>query len=199
VINMHRLITLALIVASIACARELPPEEPCGFMRNSIGRRISWNDNLPVNLYLHKSIPAEAEDAIYRAINEYNVKLNREMFRVNAWSDKDWGMNGYNVIYWNEVWQDDDYIEGMTTSYWSGGQFVEADIKINAMNFAYHVEENENVLDVDLTSLMVHELGHVLGLAHNESYGSVMYHSLFEGEVRRTLSDEDIANLRCEY
>jgi hypothetical protein len=52
---------------------------------------------------------------------------------------------------------------------------------------------------VDFESLVLHELGHVLGLAHTATIGSVMVPSLASGLVRRTPSETDIQALKCEY
>jgi hypothetical protein len=52
---------------------------------------------------------------------------------------------------------------------------------------------------VDFESLVLHELGHVLGLAHTATIGSVMVPSLASGYVRRMPSVTDIQALKCEY
>ena len=47
--------------------------------------------------------------------------------------------------------------------------------------------------------IVVHELGHFLGLAHNAKDRSVMNATLNHGQVRRTLDDKDLESLNCEY
>jgi matrix metalloproteinase-8 (neutrophil collagenase) len=53
--------------------------------------------------------------------------------------------------------------------------------------------------DVDLKSLFIHELGHVLGLDHSQMPGSIMNPYLGDGEERDVLSSQDISHLECEY
>jgi hypothetical protein len=46
----------------------------------------------------------------------------------------------------------------------------------------------------DFQTVVMHELGHALGLGHSRDANSVMYSSLASGTVRRNLTDEDLAN-----
>jgi hypothetical protein len=198
---------LGLIFLAQACSRPLPPEEPCSFVQTPEQQRVSWNKKLPVKFYIHESVPKEAYGAIDRAVDEYNQHLGggREIIRIVARGssgDLSPQKDGNSIIYWfdKDKWDDSRKTEqARTTIYWSGAQIFEADIRINADDFEYFLAEEAPSVHVDLTSLLVHELGHALGLAHNVTHGSVMNLSLAEGQERRKLSDTDLANLRCEY
>jgi predicted Zn-dependent protease len=50
---------------------------------------------------------------------------------------------------------------------------------------------------VYLGDVITHELGHLFGLGHSESYESTMLHSVFRGQ--HTLSDEDIHSINAHY
>jgi hypothetical protein len=82
-----------------------------------------------------------------------------------------------------------------------GTQIFEADMRINAdpKSFRYYFGTETSFSDLDLDSLVVHELGHVLGLAHNVTSGSVMNITLDNGQDRRTIGGVDESSLRCEY
>ena len=52
---------------------------------------------------------------------------------------------------------------------------------------------------IDFESLIAHELGHVLGLGHNESRGSIMRKKLAAGVTRRGLREVELDSLLCGY
>ena len=199
------LITLTTsLLATQACSRPVSPEESCNFVQNSEQQRVSWGPHVPVKLYIHESVPTEAYAAIDRAVSEYNLKVanGREVFRIIARGTSgvaDAQRDGYSTIYWLKTWDTTRRNEqARTTIYWTGSEIFEADMRINA-SFQYYLGENSDFNEVDLVSLVVHELGHVLGLGHTVSAGSVMNYSLDQGQDRRKLGDNDVASLKCEY
>ena len=104
------------------------------------------------------------------------------------------------MIYWFNSWDPAKPTEqARTTIYWSGSEVFEADMRINASNFTYNYEPGANFANVDLDSLVLHELGHILGLAHTTAVGSAMHATLDEGQVRRKLGTVDLSDLKCEY
>ncbi len=201
------LIVLTALTALVnqACSRKLPPEASCDFVQNPEQQRVSWGRNLPVKLYIHESVPQDAYEALDKSIKEYNLRLGggRELYKIIARGTSgalDAKRDGYSTIYWLKSWDPKRKNEqARTTIYWTGTEIFEADIRINADNFVYSRGEETNPTEVDLVSLVVHELGHGLGLGHTLTSGSVMNFSLDEGEDRRRLSDGDLASLKCEY
>jgi len=166
---------------------------------------------LPVKLHIHSSVPTEAYQSLREAIDSYkdlSREVGKPLFEIVSY-----GMtgpleptrDGNSVIYWMPEWEPDRLKEqGRTTIYWSGNSIYEVDMRINASStshFTFHFIESSNspVQGVDLKSLFVHELGHVLGLSHTETPGSVMHSELQDGVTRDQLSAEDLKNLRCEY
>lgn len=201
------LLSIAVLGALLtqACSRPLNPQDSCNFVQNPELQRVSWNKRLPVKLYIHESVPREAYPAIDRAIREYNLRLGNggEIFRIVARGvsgDLNPRKDGYSIMYWFNTWDPAKKSEqARTTIYWTGTEIFEADIRVNAADFKYYYGENTNFSEVDLTSLLVHELGHALGLGHTVTSGSVMNFTLDEGQNRRKLGESDLANLRCEY
>lgn len=208
-----RLAFLSIAVCSLAlmnqaCSRRLPPQESCNFVQNPDQQRVAWpKAKLPVKLYIHESVPTEAYASIDRAISEYNLRVGggAEIFKViargvsGALNPK---RDGYSMLYWFKSWDSNRSTEqARTTIYWTGVEIFEADIRINATpgDFTYSFGENVNSTDVDFESLLVHEMGHALGLAHIATTGSVMNFTLADGQDRRKLSDLDVTSLKCEY
>lgn len=187
-----------------ACSRPLAPQESCNFVQNPEQQRVSWNRQVPVKIFLHSSVPQQAYAAIDRAVEEINLKAGngRELIKIisrGASGPLDPKKDGYSMIYWFKDWHDSRSEQARTTIYWQGAEIFEADMRVNADSFEYYEGEDPNFTHVDLQSLIVHELGHVLGLAHNASTGSVMNITLNEGQNRRKLGDMDLASLKCEY
>ncbi len=182
-----------------------PPvgENSCNFVQNVELQRVSWKRELPVHLYVHQSVPQDAYPAIQRAIDDYSNVLGRKMFVVDDWNadgpdtpEKD----GRSTIYWMSQWEPERAREqARTTLYWNGNQIYEADIRINAANFRFNLTFTSPLSSIDLESLMIHEFGHVLGLTHDTTIGSVMNFSLNEGQIRHEFGSVDLASLHCEY
>lgn len=51
----------------------------------------------------------------------------------------------------------------------------------------------------DLASIACHELGHSLGLDHSDVYEAVMFPSFREGNIKRSLHEDDITSIQALY
>ena len=196
-------IAMALLIQ--ACGRQLDPEEPCHFVQNHQLQRVSWKGEIPVKLSLHSSVPYKYHSAIQGAVGEWNRAFGREVLRIELTGVNGASLprrDGANMIYWFKTWEPDRHREqARTTVYWAGHRIHEADIRLNAQDFSFYNgrHSNKDFSGVDMESLMVHELGHVLGLSHNSEQGSVMNAILPSNTLRRKPSPIDLASMRCEY
>ena len=253
------------------CDRKLEPEESCYFIQNGQLRRVSWKNNIPIKLYVHKSVPDVFHQDIKDAVEHWNQKIGRVLFEIEAWyidGKAEPKRDGHSVIYWLKSWEEHKSNEqGRTTVYWRGDQIYEADIRINGQNFEFFAGNGESSGDnngdeepndngdeepngngdeepndngeqpndngeqpndngeqpdgdnekdgehshddredftfglgkVHFKSLIIHELGHALGLDHNEEQGSVMNSSLASGVIRAEVGMQDTSSLKCEY
>ena len=186
-----------------ACSRNLDPQESCNFVQNSSLQRVSWKQNLPVRLFIHKSVPPQYYLAIEAAIESWNSILGQKLLVIDAFGTTGAGpdRDGYSVLYWMDTWEANKPTEqARTTVYWSGSVIYEADIKFNAKNFHFSpTPQDTTAATVDFESLVLHELGHVLGLSHSSLQASVMNKNLANGVKRTSINEQDKESLQCEY
>ncbi len=200
------LLVLPMLGLSLqACAPKAPEQqEDCGFVQNVYGQRISWKASVPVTLHLHESFPDSAIPALQSAMTVWETRLGRTLFKISN-EPKIIGpitpkQDGKNVLYWMSAWEAEKASEQARTSvYWIGNQIQEADMRLNDQNFDFYVETALSNKDVHLESLLVHELGHVLGLKHKDTGDSVMATYLASLMERNDLAETDIEGASCEY
>jgi len=191
---------IALLIAG--CTQKPAPQDSCNFVQNSDLQRISWKSQLPASLYVHESFPAEHLAALRDAFKQWENKMGRPLFKQSGTTGGPSlaKRDGVSAIYWMTDWETDKSGEqARTTIYWEGTQIREADVKLNAKDFTLASTAPLSGKEVDVESLLVHELGHVLGLQHNESAKSVMAIILGFLEVRKIPYPVDISSLHCEY
>lgn len=207
-------VMLALVSALFVSACAPQAQEDCGFVQNVYGERISWKSNAPITMYLHADVPAAMEAPVLAAAKTWNDTMGRIVFNIvthpRITGPANPHKDGINVIYSLNTWESSRNSEqGRTSVYWIGDQIKEADIRLNAFDFNFYWQTGTisraisayytSGANVNLEALVLHELGHVLGLKHRDGESSVMATYLASGDDRVTLSSNDVASLRCEY
>jgi len=86
---------------------------------------------------------------------------------------------------------------GHTVIFVSGDRIVEADVHLNARDFAFVLGKASP--KVDLRSILTHELGHVLGIGHSDVTRATMHAGLPAGIAARSLEDDDVAAVCTLY
>lgn len=198
------IVALSLMVQ--ACAPQLSPQTTCNFVMSNEAQRVSWGSEAPVILYVDSSVPSEFFGAIQAGVNTWNQSLGREVLKIGGWSSAypRERQDGVNVIYFKRDWSDSiSDKQAVTTIHWAGDRIFEADISVNGNPKHYEYFWGPQVVPgrVDFESLLLHELGHVLGLDHSdiEPAGTVMAKRLDDTTTRRQPIPADIDNLKCEY
>ncbi len=197
---MKKLLFILITSTLAACAPR--SQDDCGYVQNVYGERISWKNDVPVTLDIHQSVPVEYRDAIYSAVQKWNGGHGRELIRIgnvvsgSGTAQKD----NSNVIYMNNTWDANKASEQARTSvYWTGNQIREADIRINDANFNFYWSGSAQTQGVNIEALVMHELGHVLGLKHKDLSDSVMQTYLANNTDRTQVGSLDLQSLKCEY
>jgi hypothetical protein len=108
-----------------------------------------------------------------------------------------------NVVYFQDKdWSEGDAIDGtlaLTTIDFSSGStdIGNANIALNSSTNRFTVGDQD--VHVDLVSVVTHEVGHFLGIAHSTDPVAVMYPFYSVGAVRRSLSADDAAAVCAIY
>jgi len=186
-------------------------QDDCGFVQNVYGERISWKGEVPVTMYLHESVPQQYVGAIEAAARTWQDASGKNLIKIVTDQDQrvkgpiNPQKDGRNIIYFFTTWESDKSSEQARTSiYWIGDQIKEADMRINAQNFKYYWNQPgstsiETANSVNIEALVIHEMGHVLGLKHKDANSSVMATYLASNTDRVNIADTDKSALQCEY
>jgi hypothetical protein len=78
-------------------------------------------------------------------------------------------------------------------------QMIHGDIILNRRDFNF-TNDASNIGQFDLPTVVIHELGHLIGLGHNlESTNSIMYPSVSSSDVKRTPTLNDTNSITSLY
>ncbi|MEK2644801.1 matrixin family metalloprotease [Bdellovibrio sp. BCCA] len=205
---------LVLIIALTIQACAPKAQDDCGFVQNVYGERISWKSDVPVTMQIHSSVPDSMVPAILSAAETWERTAGRKLFNIVQYPRYSGPINphkdGVNVIYLMNTWEDNRGSEqGRTSVYWIGDLIKEADIRLNGADFGFYWNnqtltraakmDRANSAPVNIEALVLHEMGHVLGLKHKDGQGSVMATYLASGDDRVHLAGTDQTALQCEY
>jgi predicted Zn-dependent protease len=175
-------------------------QEDCGFVQNVYGQRVSWKKDLPIRLYISKDFPREFEAVIHTAAKQWEDAAGMTLFNIAYESSLSAAQkDNRNVIYWNKDWTAKANLQAITNLYWTTSKIAEADLSIDAKYFTYFIDRPVASDDIHLQSLVLHEMGHVLGLKHRSTMPSVMWPILSASTKRDQLTDSDRKSLKCEY
>lgn len=197
-----------------------PKEQtPCGFVQNVYGQRISWKTREPIDIVINTEVPAQLRPAIYRAAKTWEDQIGQKLFNIienSSQASSGPSKDGKNGIYFLSTWEADRKSEqGRTSVYWAADQIMEADIRINASQFSFYDKDHSALVlarstdgtvsayasqdGYNFEALILHELGHLIGLKHSELSASVMATHLSAYTDRVVLSDTDIQSVQCVY
>lgn len=178
-------------------------QEDCGYIQNEFGQRVSWKANVPIEFFVAKTIPTEFHQDIVEAANVWNQSAGKTIIKVNfsALDSSEFSIGDLkNTISGFTEWDESKSTQqAVTVVKYRGTLISEADIKVNLKDFVYYSKEAQNSNQVHFGSLLVHELGHGVGLKHGPVKPTVMWATLSSLLIRTKLSDADQKSIGCEY
>ncbi|NBX16089.1 MAG: hypothetical protein EBR09_01860 [Proteobacteria bacterium] len=183
-----------------------------------------WKRSLPIRFVTSSEINPEVVKQLQTAMKSWELAVGKQLFAYDGAETKKGadfrqlyeplgdGKNGnYLDFNWFKATGKSNTV--LATTIWENSPqdpsaIVKADIRYNAEFYVFgnsleEFSEGKRVI-VDMESLALHELGHLLGLTHvkeTEDKFSVMNPSLFigEGMITRKLSNGDITRIRSVY
>lgn len=107
-----------------------------------------------------------------------------------------------NIIVFNDAWpySDATHTYALTTTTFDPdtGELLNADIELNTRDHDFTV--NDESIEADLLSVLTHETGHFLGMAHSPDSRATMYASYKQGSTTmRYLATDDVAGICTAY
>jgi hypothetical protein len=106
-----------------------------------------------------------------------------------------------NVVYFDDNGWTGTSIDGTlaatTVTYSDSGKILDADMAINSARNDFSVGDDN--VQTDLVSIITHEVGHFLGIAHSPLPDAVMYAMYTPGTLKRTLTADDVAAVCSIY
>ncbi|MEC9282635.1 MAG: matrixin family metalloprotease [Bdellovibrionota bacterium] len=195
-------ISLLLVLAWLAaCTDSIAPQESCDFVMNSQQQRVSWKTSQKLKVGVREGIyDADYVRAIEQALLNWENALGYELFDFyGILPESQMGDMDIKIL-WIYDWEDDlSREQARTLIKWRGNNIYTASIGINEDDHNFFVDK-ARYGRVDLVALIVHEVGHALGLAHVDDVSSVMYPELATNfDERREPTEEDLAAITCEY
>lgn len=177
-------------------------QDECGYLQNEFGQRISWKSHIPVDFFVSKTIPEEFHQDIIEAADIWNRASGKTIIKIHlndtedTFSTTDQKNSIIGLTSWDE---DKNTQQALTVAKYRGNLINSADIKVNLKDFAYYSKEPQNSKQIHFGSLLVHELGHTLGLKHAVMKPTVMWATLGSINIRTQLSNTDQTSVECEY
>ena len=104
------------------------------------------------------------------------------------------GNDGNNNVIWlgGTSWRYGSGTLGLTTSTFSSGLLLDADMELNNNS---RWGTNGGASDTDLQSVVAHEAGHFVGIAHTTTGNAIMNPSIGSGVLKRNLFAGDLSDI----
>jgi hypothetical protein len=201
-------LVLGLAVACLLGLGHLPRAAAFVIDTTPAGARLHWPpSSIPVRYVINESsVPVAGGAAAVRAAFATWQAVSGTSIRFadgGATTQTSAGSDGTNLIIWRSTNLDPDKFEegtlAVATTFFSvaSGQIHDADIEFNGRDFTWGVSGEPDRIDVQ--SVALHEIGHLLGFGHTADPATVMHPTLATGAQKRVLTQDEIDAVRTNY
>lgn len=195
-----RFLVVAVMLTSCGSLEELREISDDPRVKAVTGGKDSPMWAAPQPLYVSHDATQQTAEATHNATRAWNDAIGRVVVYYAGRQD---GVavtelfaplrDNVSVVYWLTDWekQTGKSVTTLGTTVWSEsmGLMSKADVLLNADY--YDIVDAEVEYGVDAESLLLHEIGHMLGLDHSDMKGDVMLPTMGIGVTARELSDND--------
>ena len=176
-----------------------------------------WNNSsLPINIKYDENFSSDEVQALNNGLNSWESSTSNQLdfFNLNGvTSHQDKSLAGYDdniiAVYKMTSWPQGlpstalavTQVFGETRTDSSGRSYVQIDHADILVNFDYFSFVTDQSWGYDLESILLHEIGHFLGLKHitETSASTVMKTTISKYDIARTPSSLDITTLSDLY
>lgn len=181
-----------------------------------------WGDT--VSVYVHAAVSSSVEEGVLKAIDSWNTAAGDQLLLYMGRTEVERGESLYSslddnmtVVYEEALWAatTGKPLTTLGTTVWEvdpedGAHISKGDIILNTENYTFQDSQNfspsvkSSREIVDSETVILHEMGHLLGLGHTDQETdptSIMlpFTKIGSGEYSRELSGGDISNIHDLY
>lgn len=168
-----------------------------GLLEDSSGNEIGWQaDKFPIKLFVDDRLDMRDATTVASAALFWNRVVGRKLFSLYFWdlSTPAPSMCGWASVEFKSVF-------GVSPPPPAPGRYGYTSFSLSdGQNLCSVSVFVDNRLPSELTrTVMIHELGHVLGLAHDPDKRSIMYSKINKKPKAKYVQIEDIETIRKMY
>ncbi|MCL7042051.1 hypothetical protein MKW94_030698 [Papaver nudicaule] len=178
---------------------------------------MKWNHYGPNFKFFSRNQkwPPSKHNLTYKFIHTgaFSTRIDKQTLRyVCARAFAKWAVVSWSPFHFKEAGEGEhaDIFIGFYRGAHGDGRPFDGPLKTYAHAFAptdgrLHLDADENwgtrpaYDEVDLESIVTHEIGHILGLQHTSDGRAVMFPTIGRGATRRELGSDDILGIRALY
>jgi hypothetical protein len=167
-----------------------------GFLSKNGNELYYDKEDLPIQFAYTSEVPVQYLDTFTNVISELNERIGFKLFQTTMidWNNEKDGVEGtINVLV--------DVVKSFDHNPFCGGTTViKSDTRSENAGriLAVHIKIGSNLTSTKLVAAIKHEIGHALGLAHDDKQSSVMHHYTGEDSLK-DFTENDINRLRKKY